>query len=387
MRYIILFIVIVLTSGCDNSQISAVKDSYIDGARTMATSQFLDNRKICQDVSWKSYEDQHKRTIVEYQCTFGNSKDFLSARRESYVNRENINLSSRLEDIKEAIKSTENAIEDLKSNGERKIEDKHKEYQNESFEEPEHLIRLKRVSGNLDKVRNSYNDRDYIDFLMGEDFTLLIRVFGSKDYLNQTVQLFKNSVPVLSSQVNWMRRVSTAAGQEKYKKDNVDVHLVDLRKNIDNLGAYLNRAIEAEIEALEQKKLNYTAQINSSKEESFEDMKEDIAIKSNALNKHQESIKAIEEEIKGIRAKADKKFPIFEKIVESFQWVVNKEKIPTIVYGEVVAVSSESDKNVVLFKHNDPEQVLLIASGIDTDSFDEYIKEFAAIDYLSFLNR
>jgi hypothetical protein len=77
MRSIMSVAVLALV-GCGNSSTSAVKELYIDNSMTMTTSQLLDNRKICEDVEWNSFEDQHKRTVVEYKCTFINTEDFLA---------------------------------------------------------------------------------------------------------------------------------------------------------------------------------------------------------------------------------------------------------------------------------------------------------------------
>jgi hypothetical protein len=97
------------------------------------------------------------------------------------------------------------------------------------------------------------------------------------------------------------------------------------------------------------------------------------------------SIASAEEDLKNLKKKSDERFPRYEKIVETFQWIVNKENQPTPAYGELVAISSDSSNNKVLIKHNDPGKSLLIISKIDTDNFEEYAQKFSAINFLNFL--
>lgn len=79
-----------------NSSTSIVKDSYIDEGMTMTASQLLDNRIICGDVEWDSFEDSNKRKIVEYKCTLINTKDFLARKRSSYIDNQGIALHERI---------------------------------------------------------------------------------------------------------------------------------------------------------------------------------------------------------------------------------------------------------------------------------------------------
>ena len=374
-----------MLSGCGESPTSAVKDLYIDNDMTMTTSQLLDNRKICKDVKWNSFEDQHKRTIVEYKCTFVNTADYLAKKREAYLNNQNILLNERIKNFKDQIGTSEGKMSDLKNNGSKIIEDRLKQYDEKPVETSNQLTKLIQVVDQLNKIKNNYSDDSYINFLLTNEFrSLLGAPYTSPDH-SQMLRYFSDSIGPFSAQVGWMRRQKTAAEREQYKKENVDRYLQGMRGYMGELNVYFNDQIESENKVIQEAKAAHITRLESMKAQMLQSVDENIEeLKKNVINLN-ESIASAEEELRNLKKKSDKLFPTYEKIVETFQCIVNKENKPTPAYGELVAVSSDENRNKVLIKHINPEKAFITISKIDTDNYEEYVQKVSAINLLDFI--
>lgn len=241
--------------GCGDSSTSAVKELYVDDSMTMTTSQLLDNRKICEDVTWNNFEDQHKRTVVEYKCTFINTTDFLAKKRELYINNQNIALNERIKTLKDNIKDYEEKITNLTNNGEKIAEEKLGQISYEPITTSDHLAKLTQVADQLNKVKDNYNDNDFINLIISNDFQSTIGRLSSADYKSNLLQVFKDTIGPFSAQVGWMQREKTSIGRENYKKENVDRYLQVMRNHIDDLAIYLNEQIANENKDIERKKV------------------------------------------------------------------------------------------------------------------------------------
>lgn len=69
--FVSLLLVSVLTACSESEDIKAVKGliyEKLDNSNTVGN--ILSNRSMCQTLSWQSYTDDKKRTLVEYQCDF-----------------------------------------------------------------------------------------------------------------------------------------------------------------------------------------------------------------------------------------------------------------------------------------------------------------------------
>lgn len=245
--------------GC-GSPISTVKDSYID-ERQMTTSQLLDNRKICSNIKWNNFEDKNNRKIVEYKCTFVDTKDFLAKARTYYFTGAREDRQKKIEESKNKINAMEEEISNLTS-----------------------------------------------------------EISGANTSLESESESEKNISPA-----------------EK-KRDKIKFHMSLEKENL----SFLERA------------------------QKFDE----------------EKIKKVE---------PYERFPKYEKIVEKFKWVVNKNNEPKLLYGELIAIAPSMEgvtfgevtnkngdivipQDKVLAIYDDPKTILLEIPRIDAKDHAAYIR-------------
>ncbi|WP_345870035.1 hypothetical protein [Shewanella algae] len=377
--------ILFMLSGCGNSSTTAVKDLYIDDAMTMTTSQLLDNRRICEDVQWSNFEDRHKRTVVEYKCTFVNTADFLAKKRNSYLNSQNMILNERIKDIRDKIVADEDEIANLTNNGEKITEDKLKRYNIAPAETSDHLTRLSWAIDQLDKLKNNYSDDSYINFLLTHEFQSLLGLPYTSPEHAEMLEFFSDSMRSFKAQVGWMRRKTTAAEQENYKRQNVDRYLQGMRQYMDELNIYFNSKLESENKRIQELKAAHIARLAADKAMMLESIAEDIENLKKRIIYLNKSIASTEEELGNLKKKSDELYPKYENIIETFQWIVNKENQPTPAYGDLVAISSDQSKNKMIIKHQYPEEAFIAISKIDTDNYEEYVQRISVGNFLNFI--
>ena len=372
-------------AGCGNSSTSIVKDSYIDEGMTMTASQLLDNRRICGDVEWDSFEDSNKRKIVEYKCTLINTKDFLAKKRSSYIDNQGIALHERIKNLKEEIRTREANISDLTANGAKIVEDRLAQLSGKTPETSDRLVKLARIVDQFNKLKSNYNDFNYINLLLSDDFQNLLGGYGSSQEHDKMLNYFNRSNESFRAQVGWMQSRKTIAEQERYKKENVDDYLKEMKKYINELNIYFRDQMAIEKDKIAEEKLNYTKSLESMRKSQVESIEGDVAKHKENIASLRSSILSAEEELKNLKNTSDEKFPQYEKIIEKYQWIVNKENVSQPVYGELVAISSDNNKNKILIKHMNPRKTLQIISRIDAKNHDEYIEKLSAIAFLNFI--
>lgn len=270
--------------GC-GSPTSIVKDSYIDDERQMTTSQLLDNRKICSNIEWNNIEDKNKRKIVEYKCTFVDTKDFLAKVRSLYAKQHKEDEDAKQKKVEEQ-KNKINAME-------------------------------KEIS-NLTLEASSTNS-------LGGDPT---------NPSSKTIRLESES-----------------------------------EKSI----------------TLAEKKLDFENKISSIQHK---------------ISVEKEKLSYLEEELEFLKkADPNKRFPKYEKIVEIFQWVVNKNDEPQPLYGELIAIAPSFEfeeiikdngdidivipKDKVLITYRDPKETLIRISKTDTKNHATYIQYLSPYVFLT----
>jgi hypothetical protein len=182
-----------------------------------------------------------------------------------------------------------------------------------------------------------------------------------------------------------MQSRKTIAEQERYKKENVDDYLKEMKKYINELNIYFRDQMAIEKDKIAEEKLNYTKSLESMRKSQVESIEGDVAKHKENIASLRSSILSAEEELKNLKNTSDEKFPQYEKIIEKFQWIVNKENVSQPVYGELVAISSDNNKNKILIKHMNPRKTLQIISRIDAKNHDEYIEKLSAIAFLNFI--
>lgn len=144
-------------TGCGDSEIDAVKATYVDQGETMTFGQLLDNRPICESVKWDTSKDGNQRTMVEYTCVFKGADDFLSIDRENTIKRQLASFDLQIQQAKEANDRSKKIIEDGYESSEQAVMAVQKE-----IEEIENLLqsgsldpKIARLSGLKDKLSYS----------------------------------------------------------------------------------------------------------------------------------------------------------------------------------------------------------------------------------------
>lgn len=294
-------------------------------------------------------------------------------------------LNERIKDIRDKIVADEDEIANLTNNGEKITEDKLKQYNIAPAETSDHLTRLSWAIDQLDKLKNNYSDDSYINFLLTHEFQSLLGLPYTSPEHAEMLEFFSDSMRPFKAQVGWMRRKTTAAEQENYKRQNVDRYLQGMRQYMDELNIYFNSKLESENKRIQELKAARIARLAADKAMMLESIAEDIENLKKRIIYLNKSIASTEEELGNLKKKSDELYPKYENIIETFQWIVNKENQPTPAYGDIVAISSDQSKNKMIIKHQYPEEAFIAISKIDTDNYEEYVQIISAGNFLNFI--
>ncbi|MBL0876391.1 hypothetical protein HLB02_23735 [Serratia nevei] len=124
-KIICLCITSVVLSGCNDSDVNAVKSSRIEGFENYTYGQVLDDRKVCSDTEWEHSSENDIRTVT-YRCTLKKGKVFFSfddnyvetlskKTYEDALKKEVQKAEDEIKKTKEMIKANENEIRRLET--------------------------------------------------------------------------------------------------------------------------------------------------------------------------------------------------------------------------------------------------------------------------------
>jgi len=105
--------ILVLLTGCEASEVSEMKNARLYVDKTLTIEQAFDNRKVCDDSQWSSFEDKKGRVVVSYRCDFeieGELEDHLAASIRPKVEAD---LQSEIKKSTNRIKSKNYEIEQI----------------------------------------------------------------------------------------------------------------------------------------------------------------------------------------------------------------------------------------------------------------------------------
>ncbi|MCU7085905.1 hypothetical protein [Salmonella enterica] len=109
-KIISLCITSVVLSGCNDSDVNAVKSSKIEGFENYTYGQVLDDRKVCSDTEWEHFSENDIRTVT-YRCTLKKGKVFFSF-DDNYM--ETLSKKTYEDALKKEAKKTEDEIKKTK---------------------------------------------------------------------------------------------------------------------------------------------------------------------------------------------------------------------------------------------------------------------------------
>tara|TARA_R110000737_G_C14568719_1_gene483703 strand:+ start:625 stop:1497 length:873 start_codon:yes stop_codon:yes gene_type:complete len=74
-HYALIALLAIGTQSCSDSNISVVKEHRFVLDETLTQEQAFDNRKLCSQTEWSSFDDSKGRPIIEYSCSINMSED------------------------------------------------------------------------------------------------------------------------------------------------------------------------------------------------------------------------------------------------------------------------------------------------------------------------
>lgn len=98
-RLVLCVLAGVVLTGCGNGAVSAVQESKFDQNPTFTTGQVLNNREVCESVSWRTIKDDRKRTVVEYRCDLKSSGELLRSTAKAFVESEDQSFTAYLANL------------------------------------------------------------------------------------------------------------------------------------------------------------------------------------------------------------------------------------------------------------------------------------------------
>lgn len=357
---------IILIGGCSGSSVEIVKSDYIDADKKMSNSQLLDNRKVCDKVMWSDFRDSRDRIVVEYQCELKGGQDYLKKQRDHYVKSTIENRDSTLQRFKsqyEAIASLNNADNpDLTQRLSEKIAEFESKKNNPPKSSPE-LIKLVWASEKIDSLMKNFSEENVNEL-----------IFSPKTPSSLQNQFESISNPLRTS-LHYLSK-EPKERQIKYKKDQVDPYYAKFKSELSEFKVFIKVKYDAEIAEIDSRHKRDL----SSLQETIQSIKEDGA-KSRESN--DQMLIDLDAKIKSfdisgfdkeVNDKAFIKYPVYTKVVERFQWIVNKEKKPFLEFGGMTAYI-ENAEPIEMLKYHKPHLIFQAIAQSDPDSLHAYTRQ------------
>lgn len=370
----IAVLILSINTACSNPDISNVKNSYIDAAQTTALSQLLDNRNICKTTTWSSSLDNNKRNVVQYECVLKGTDDYFSKERSSYI-------ENSAKDYERSLTSLNKEIDSLKNvqvNGDPSLNDEI-DFLEKQLREPasikppayEDINILSIYINNLKSLLNRVEDLEK-EF----DEEALKQLITSEEF-NKANVLDRDTRDAISSlKAQYMHMAGKPKHlQQSYKKSNIDPRLAAIYQEIPNI----KRILASRIEENNTKIQIYLEGHLKSMRAKLEAKKEERAARAAEIMKQ---LPELQQKLESVRAgydassvklKAESIFPKNLYLSETFQWIVNKEGISTLISSEICGV--EGKKRTALFRRNRPEHGYTEVARSKAGNIDAYIKE------------
>jgi hypothetical protein len=76
-KFSMICVAAMVMNGCGSSDINSVKESTLTQDPSYSVTGVFDNRHICENIEWKSWSDERKRTTVQYRCSYRGAETFF----------------------------------------------------------------------------------------------------------------------------------------------------------------------------------------------------------------------------------------------------------------------------------------------------------------------
>lgn len=387
-KYFLVGICVLLMSGCGNRSIDAVKETYLDGKRTTTVANTLDNRSLCSSTKWGAYKDDKGREVVQYSCSFVGAKDYHSEGRSAYIERLTHDYSASLEHqhkrLKDAQKSLDEdfpyiqeALQRLDANEKRAQDAIALIDASDGSEKTPRMIELEDALQKLEGYTGPYDEQKIIELCLAN--ALNARICNASRI--ERIRAFMNSLP--------------AERRARYKSSEWDVTLKQAyssinyrKKEIHDEIAHEARKFKWELKNKKNNEMELLERVKLRRNQLIESLERDRQNAQKEIARASNEIKEIEERgsEENIKKEALMKFPIYEKVTEIFQWIVNKDGEAVLVHGELQAEFPGGKVDSIL-TYNRPATVLAGVAQSKAKEMAEYMQEFRGIAIMDMLNR
>jgi hypothetical protein len=358
----LVFICILTLAGCEKIPINIVKKSYIDSSERMTIEDALKDRPLCRSVKWEKFKDEKGEDVVQYSCFINDGKDFNRKERSSYIDL-------RINDQEKYIESTKERLEKLQVEMKEDFPDLRERIERLRYregvlesgtqEKSKKIIDMEKLLMSLDPYLVPYDEKKMIelvhskildDKIIGGSGGILLRLEYMSRLPQDKVEKYKQSEIIPD-----LKKLHLGLGSTKKMIQSLLDHEIWINKknNKENF-SYIKDQKNKAIENLEYYRNNLRKNIASTQ-------------------KNLTSLQSKEAE-ETIKKEALERYPAYADTLEIFQWIVNKKKMPLIIYGELQG-KLESGEEKTIVKYNNPRKLIFLASNSKAKTTNSYISD------------
>ena len=374
-------------STTDSPYVTTVKNVYVDGAQTITLDSVLRNRALCSSTHWQTKSDEFDRNIVEYQCHIGGLNEYYTNLRENYIHDKEKQYADMIaysqESLAEAKEYEAAAIAEKQANiaeMEALLELFKRGEGVEKFTHYEYSITKKRIpifkalTETVKAVRANPTAENVYELLNSEAFR---EATHANDYTLRNFY-YSNDVSVFSVQYGYRLRDSNydASNYNRYLNGVIE----DLPQFEQNLANALNDLIQTEkslreqliaygIEELESEIKNVSAELQKYAHVDSERIEKQIEMYQNHSN--------------AVAQNAAERYPIYERMTESIQWVVNEYGEVFFLQGSIIA--NDQGTPVKRLQYNDKSYIPYIFNHRNNRDIEGYLNQYSGFIFSSLI--
>ena len=371
----------------DSPYVTTVKNIYIDGAQTITLDSVLRNRALCSSTSWQTKSDEFDRNIVEYQCHIGGLNEYYTNLRESYIRKTEKQYADMIAYSQESLAETQEyeamAIAEKQANiaemeallalfkrGEGIEKLTHYEYSVTKKRIP----LFKALAETVKTVRANPTAENVYELLNSDAFR---EATHANDYALRNFY-YSNDVSVFSVQYGYrLRDPNYDSSNYNYYLNGVIDELPRFEQNLKNA---LNELIQTE-ESLREQLIAYAIEELERKIESVtEEMQKYAHFDSERIEKE---IKMHQNQLNAVAQNAAERYPIYESMTESIQWVVNEYGEVFFLQGSIIA--NDQGTPVKRLQYNDKSYIPYIFNHRNNRDIEGYINQYSGFIFSSLI--
>lgn len=347
----------------------------------------LRNRALCSSTSWQTKSDEFDRNIVEYQCHIGGLNEYYTNLRENYIRDKEKQYADMIAYSKESLAEAKEyeaaAIAEKQANiaeMEALLELFKRGEGVEKFTHYEYSITKKRIpifkalTETVKTVRAKPTAENVYELLNSDAFR---EATHANDYSLRNFY-YSNDVSVFSVQYGYrLRDPNYDSSNYNYYLNGVIDELPRFEQNLKNA---LNELIQTE-ESLREQLIAYAIEELERKIESVtEEMKKYAHFDSERIEKE---IKMHQNQLNAVAQNAAERYPIYERMTESIQWVVNEYGEVFFLQGSIIA--NDQGTPVKRLQYNDKSYIPYIFNHRNNRDIEGYINQYSGFIFSSLI--